>query len=328
MFNKYTVPIVLSFSLLVLIFKPLDRTPLEETNYFKRTFKNFNKLKNDSIKMPIGDTIRVGWAKESLIPPHITSMAGYGARKGANYEGINDSIWVRAVVFDNGISRSVYVSMDLLIVPPNLDRDLLLEGTSLSDDDIYFTASHTHSSIGGYLEGLAGNIFGGKYDQRNLDFITNQTRKAILKASKDLSKAMLGYGSIFASDFITNRLVGDSIGTYDPYLRLIKIHKDNGENAAIFSYSAHATCFGHKQRKISGDYPGKVVSMLEDSQEIDFAVFGAGAVGSMSPRTLGKDGEKKLQEISYGLFERILPAFRSIGTKYEYKLNSNILILR
>ena len=109
-------------------------------------------------------------------------------------------------------------------------------------------------------------------------------------------------------------IVGDS-GCIAVKENLPKIIKDksidfvvaNGENAAIFSYSAHATCFGHKQRKISGDYPGKVVSMLEDSQEIDFAVFGAGAVGSMSPRTLGKDGEKKLQEISYGLFERILP---------------------
>ena len=249
-------------------------------------------------------------------------MAGYGARKGVNHEGINDSIWVRAVVFDNGINKSVYVSMDLLIVPPNLNRKKLLEGTDFKEDEIYFTASHTHSSIGGYLEGIAGEIFGGKFDKRNLDFITEKTREAIISAHESISKAKIGYAPIFASDFITNRLIGDSLGTYDPYIRLIKIKKDNGQNAAIFSYSAHATCHSHNQRKISGDYPGKLISMLEDTGDIDFAVYGAGAVGSMRPRTFKNDGDSKVREISSGLFDRILPVFRSIGVKYEYKIKS------
>ena len=53
--------------------------------------------------------------------------------------------------------------MDLLIVPPNLDHEKILDQLSFEVDNLYLTASHTHSSIGGYLEGLAGKIFGGEY---------------------------------------------------------------------------------------------------------------------------------------------------------------------
>ena len=197
--------------------------------------KIFDSIKNNMPRHINGDTIKVGWAKKSLIPKYKTPMAGYGARKGAHFEGIEDSIWVSAVIFDNGIYRSAYISMDLLIIPPTLNTEKLVEGLDLESKNIYFTASHTHSSIGGYLERLAGNLFGGTFDAKILEFIRNQTRNAIIEATKNLHKARIGYASIYAADYITNRLVGDSLGTHDPYLRMIKIEKDNGENGIILS---------------------------------------------------------------------------------------------
>ena len=305
--------------ILIFTIKPLDRTPLEETDYYKNTL---NSIDDKEINSIYGDTIKVGWSKVSLIPNFLSPMAGYGARKGANYEGVNDSIWVKAVVFDNGINRSAYVSLDLLIVPPNLDYNKISEGINIESENILFTASHTHSSIGGYLEGLAGNIFGGKYDQNNLDFITSKTIEAINEAIKDLKKSKIGFGSIYAADFITNRLVGDSIGTHDPFLRVIKIIRDDGKKASIFSYSAHATCFGHNQRDLSGDYPNSIINLLEKNNDVDFAVYGAGAVGSMSPRTRSKKGEKKVEEMSRGLYSYISDALRSMGSRYHTKLFS------
>ena len=212
--------------------------------------------------------------------------------------------------------------MDLLIVPPNLDHEKILDQLSFEVDNLYLTASHTHSSIGGYLEGLAGKIFGGEYSENILEFITNKTILALEEAYYNKEKSKIGYGRIYASNFVTNRLVGDSIGTYDPFIRLIKINTESGKNAAIFSYAAHATCYGHKQRDLSGDYPGTLTSMLEMTREIDFAVYGAGAVGSMSPRTKSAEGEKRVKEISYGLFEKIYEGFRIMGAKYETKLIS------
>ena len=325
MFKRLTIAILLTFSLLALAIKPLDRSPLEESLYYQNTIKAFDSIKNNMPQHINGDTIKVGWAKKSLIPKYKTPMAGYGARKGAHFEGIEDSIWISAVIFDNGIYRSAYISMDLLIIPPTLNTEKLVEGLDLESKNIYFTASHTHSSIGGYLERLAGNLFGGTFDAKILEFITNQTRNAIIEATKNLHNARIGYTSIYAADYITNRLVGDSLGTYDPYLRMIKIEKDNGENGIIFSYSAHATCYGRKQLNLSSDYPGKVVEKLEKNEKIDFVVYGAGAVGSMSPRSRHKIGSKKVMEISDGISEELLNAFRSVGTKYEFKLHSNTI---
>ena len=144
---------------------------------------------------------------------------------------------------DNGISKSAYVSLDLLIVPPNLDHNKITEGLDIESENILFTASHTHSSIGGYLEGLAGNLFGGRYEQKNLDFITSSIRKALEGALRDTHKSMIGYSSIYAADYITNRLAGDSLGTYDPFLRVIKIVRDDGKKGTILltQHTQHAT---------------------------------------------------------------------------------------
>ena len=83
MFNKYSAVIVSIVVLAIITIKPLDRTPLESTSYYKNTLKKFN---DDSPNDISGDTIKVGWAKKSLIPDYLTPMAGYGARKGADFE--------------------------------------------------------------------------------------------------------------------------------------------------------------------------------------------------------------------------------------------------
>ncbi len=73
-----------------------------------------------------GDTLKMGWAKSSLIPSFPTPLAGYGERKGKINIGVEDSIWVRTIVLDNGKNRAAYISLDLLIPPPNYKLILFL----------------------------------------------------------------------------------------------------------------------------------------------------------------------------------------------------------
>ena len=63
MFNKYSAVIVSIVVLAIITIKPLDRTPLESTSYYKNTLKKFN---DDSPNDISGDTIKVGWAKKRL----------------------------------------------------------------------------------------------------------------------------------------------------------------------------------------------------------------------------------------------------------------------
>ena len=53
MFNKYSAVIVSIVVLAIITIKPLDRTPLESTSYYKNTLKKFN---DDSPNDINGDT--------------------------------------------------------------------------------------------------------------------------------------------------------------------------------------------------------------------------------------------------------------------------------
>ena len=305
---------------------PLDRTPYQKTNYYYNTINRLDSLEKSLLTIE-GDTLKVGWGRSSLIPNFITPLAGYGSRKGAKYQGIEDSIWTSVMVFDNGISKAAYISLDLLIVPSVLNIESIVDSLPIESSQIFFTASHSHSSIGGFLPGLAGKLFAGDYNPKVIPFISNSIRKALMNAIKNLEIARIGFTKINAGEFITNRLVGDSLGISDPWIRVIKVEKKSGKKALLFTYSAHATCYGDNQLKISSDYPGKSISILEKLPDIDFAIYGAGSVGSMAPFTKSKYGKDRVDEMALGISNKIILHLDSISTFYEKKLTvSNLKI--
>ena len=51
MFNKFTVAILLVFSLLIVVFKPLDRTPLEGSRYYYNSLENVDKIRDDIVNI-------------------------------------------------------------------------------------------------------------------------------------------------------------------------------------------------------------------------------------------------------------------------------------
>ena len=52
---------------------------------------------------------------------------------------------------------------------------------------------------------------------------------------------------------------------------------------ALITYAAHATCLPRKLNMISADYPGALIKGVNKLDEIDFAIFSAGAVASHEP---------------------------------------------
>ena len=49
MFKRLLIPILLTFSILAIIFKPLDRSPLRENEYYKNTISSFDLIKESHI---------------------------------------------------------------------------------------------------------------------------------------------------------------------------------------------------------------------------------------------------------------------------------------
>ena len=274
----------LSVLLFFILFEKIDRTPYQQMTYYKNTLQEiqaFNPYHHSSPE-PQGDTVKVGWAKENITPVYHMPLAGYGFRN--NFVAVKDSIFVRTFVFDNGKTKVAYVTLDLLIFPPKVAEKVnaKLSGTKLNISQTFFSATHTHNSCGGWLNGLAGYAMAGGYDERYVRFISEKIIKSIEEADLKKEKAMIGYGQYNAADFVGNRLAFPDSRT-DTLLRVIKIKKISGPSAAIITFSAHANCMDMHNDSLSRDYPGVLIDDLESSKKVDFAMFSAGMVGSHSP---------------------------------------------
>ncbi len=275
--------IVLGFSLLTTI----DRTPLQETTFYKTTLDRLDSLADIDLNDE-GDTLKVGWAKVNLTPDFTTSLAGYGI---SEFDSVRDSVWVRAFVFDNGLQTIALLTPDLLIFPPTVKSILEAQLKTIGVNAIQYTATHTHHSLGNWHPGLAGRLFAGPYDQTTVDWIAAKSIEAIKMAKSKLLKTKIGYAAVQAEGLVYNRLT-DSLGTTDPWLRFIMMKQDSGQSTILTSFSAHATIISRDTYAIHRDYPGKLVDELEKIPGIDFGTFIAGAVGSQGPAGEGVGEEK------------------------------------
>lgn len=269
---------------------PNDRTPYQQTEFYRQT-----KARLDSLpalpKPKMG--IRAGWAKANLTPAYTTPTGGYGARQGKHWTTVADSVWVRAIVLDNGNGPLAIVACDLLITPPSVSEQLRkrLPEVGLRWESVYFGTTHSHNSLGGWAPGLVGNLFSGSYDQRVVDHITNTILAALKNAKSRLQPVSVGFRAVSAPQFVYNRL--DEAKPVDPFFRLLQLKQTGGagQTATLCTYSAHATMMDmFSYQYLTRDWPGQVVDGLE-RETGGFALFMAGAVGSMGPKgpPTGKD---------------------------------------
>ncbi|WP_133259681.1 hypothetical protein [Pseudochryseolinea flava] len=252
---------------------PVDRTLPEDHAYYAEML---NSIETQSPKE--GHAYRVGYAKENFTPSKPTSLAGYGNRWGKVYESVADSIYIRALVIDNGISKVAIVSADLLLMPPTVRERLseILPEIGFSLDNTFLGATHTHNSIGNWGEGAAGFIY-GPYEEEVVYFIAEKIKTCIARAAGDLVAAKVKHGVLPIDAPVKNRLTKN--GPVDSLLRAIEVVRADSVKLLMMSYTAHATCLFSKDLILSRDYPGELVDEME-SRGYTFAMFMAGSVGS------------------------------------------------
>jgi neutral ceramidase len=270
------------------------RTPYSGAGYYQKTVSRL-----DSIKSGINltnDSLYAGFAKVSITPslnnPVDNSaegkfkkvpLAGFGQRRGKPATDVHDSIFIKVIALREGQQKLVIVSADLLIMPPNIIDSvvLLLAEDGLQRNQLFFSATHSHSSIGGWAYGFVGKQFAGKENVNIEKWLIQQIRKAVLNALSDLHSARIGSGSFDAPNFTRNRLIGKS-GVKNNEFNFLVIEQSGKKKAIIGSYSAHSTTLGDKNMELSADYPGYWERKIE-STTADLAMYCAGSVGSQSP---------------------------------------------
>ncbi len=269
------------------------RTPYRTTDYYRKTVSRLDSIKSNSQQLT--DSLYAGFSKISITPGLKNSsndpilgnfrkvpLAGFGQRKGKPANGIHDSIFVKAVALSAGGLKLVLVSADLLIMPPNIIDSVIvsLSNAGINRNQLFLSATHTHSSLGGWGYGLVARLFAGKENKSIERWLINQIKNAVLYAIADLRPARIGSGSFNASSYTRNRLIGDS-GEKNNDFNFIVIEQTGRRKAIIGSFSAHATTLSEKNMAISADYPGYWERKTE-SRSADLAMFCGGSMGSQS----------------------------------------------
>ncbi len=292
--------------LLVLYFSatgPVVNTPYFESEYFKKSCAEIDSLKNSTI--PSQGKLFAGFAKVSITPTLKSEtddiatgefvqlpLAGFGARKGAPATAVHDSIFIKAVALKVNNTLAVFVGADLLIMPPNITDSVIivLSNKGIKRNQIFLSATHTHSSLGGWGPGFMGKQFAGDENKNLEKWLVQQISNAILKAVADLRPAAIKTGDFDAAEYTRNRLIGE-LGTTNDDFSYIFIRQNEGKKAVIGSFAAHSTCMGHRNMEISGDYPGYWQRKMENTT-VDYALFMAGSVGSQTNAGKGEGFEK------------------------------------
>lgn len=273
------------------------KTPYFQTSYYKSTVERLEKAKDSTAFLR--DSLYAGFSRISITPddsmisgkrPKMKGVpiAGFGQARTRYATGVHDSIFIRAVALRSCGRMSVIVSADMLLMPPDV-IDTVVTGLSkkgIYRDQLFFSATHTHSSVGGWGYGILSKLIAGKQNRNIKDWLAQNITKAIIDASSDLEPAALATGQFSAPQFTINRLTHnpDQLNTDFNYL-IIRRHDNT--RAAIGTYSAHATTIGSRNTLLSGDYPGCWERALEE-EGYSVAVFCGGSMANQSPYGSGK----------------------------------------
>ncbi len=267
--------LVLSLVLGVFLTQPINRDQGLLDDYPRAGEKSILQLKDNS--HAVTGKLNASWSRSNLMPSFITPMAGYKVRPA--YQDVHDSLYVHCLLLEIENVRVAFLSYDMLIVPPLVSQQVEKNKKSWGVDFVYFSASHTHSGIGGWDDTYGGQQVAGEYNEDIVIRIVQATEKALQKAKKDLKPTELSLLKSDGYNFSKNRL-GEQY-PHDGRLSSLYIERSDSSKAILTSYSAHATNIYSKGLSISNDYPGQLNNTLE-KEVVDFAMYMAGAVGSHS----------------------------------------------
>jgi len=288
---------------------PVDDTPYAQTDFYRQTTARLAQLPQPTRPK---QGLSAGWAKVNMTPSFTTPTGGYGVRRGKHWTTVHDSIFARAVVLDNGGTRVALVALDLLIIPPTVVASLKqrLPEVGLRWEQVYMGATHSHNSLGGWAPGVVGTLIAGDFEERIVAHITDAVLKAIRQAGQQIEPVSVGYVETPAPELVYNRLHDN--GPEDDRVRVLQLRKQSGKVALLTSFAAHSTIINSNIMDwLSRDWPGVLVDDLE-KQTGEFAMYMAGAVGSMGPTEIGPTEDAQLHFIADSLATKIRTALPSI----------------
>jgi neutral ceramidase len=196
------------------------------------------------------------------------------------YEGVNDSIFVRAIVIDDGKSRAALVTVDAGAIPTDTWSQVSRRAAAelrIPVEHLLLTATHTHS-----------------VPFRNSPDLASRVVQAISQASGKLRPARMGYGTGVSYINVNRNIIDPKThrwwegpnyeGPSDKTVAVVKFEGLDGQPIAVYyNYAVHGVLNGQLDQ-ISGDIPGATSRYIEESLDSQaVAVWSTGASGDQNP---------------------------------------------
>jgi hypothetical protein len=196
------------------------------------------------------------------------------------FEGVNDPIYARAIVIDDGKSRAALVTVDAGSISTDTWSKVSERAQAelrIPTDHLLLTATHSHSVPFGISQGLASQIIA-----------------AISQAAAQLRPARMGYGTGVSYINVNRNIIDPKThrwwegpnyeGPSDKTVAVVDFQTLDGKPIAVFyNYAVHGVLNGQLD-EISGDIPGAASRYIEESLDGGaVAVWSTGASGDQNP---------------------------------------------
>jgi neutral ceramidase len=249
-----------------------------------------------------------GVARIDITPPVGVDLSGYVARMGPSI-GVHDHLYARALVLDDGETQAALVVCDLVGFTSGFvtgARQAISTATGIPEAAMMIACTHTHSGPATLFLHECGTV-----DPAYLESVKAKLVEAVLQAAATPQQAEVGVGWGTLPEGLYNRR-GDG-SPVDASVGAAHLRAPSGESIAVLAtYGCHPVVLCASNQLVSADYPGALVTALEDTLG-GGAFFLTGACGNADPVRRGSFED--VEWLGEQLAEQVLAALQ--GMNYD-----------
>ena len=232
-------------------------------------------------------TLKAGSATANITPPLGTRIPGGFRPRYA--ENVDDELFAKAVVIDNGTTRIAIVTCDLIAIPEKVAdaaKERIADRCDIPPAHVMVNATHTHTAV------AVADLLGVDEDPGYTEWVPLKIADAVELAVWRLKPARVGFASVNEERITFNRRwhmkdgtvrfnpgienpdLVEPTGTIDPELAMMYVEADDGTPiSAVANFSLHyigtdnasalsADYFGHFDRLMKHYLGDTCVSLL------------------------------------------------------------------
>ncbi len=252
------------------------------------------------VKGIIVSNLKAGIGRVDFTPPAGLPLMG-NLRDDYASRGIHDSLFSRAVVFENSSGQKAsLLTLDICMLDreqARLMRRFIEERCGIPGDSILIAATHTHSGpatmelytcpkaeddmIAAFLEKAAEAAVIANRDLKEADINIGLSSEKRLSFNRRLKcrdgKTHMNWESLEPGAVLK------PLGPVDPQVVVLDITQEQKKKAAVISFALHPAIIDYENSLYSADYPGYLAEGMRSIIEDDFiSLFFNGCCGNIN----------------------------------------------